>query len=272
MPQIFDRKKLHLDKQRAFGLNEGEDFLFQKSASILYERLMLLNIWNNKSINNKPHKPPGEKIKVLEVGAKHGILTHYLMKHFTDLIVTDTATNLLARNPCQNQIIVDDEELEFENLSYDLIVSSLNLHWINNIHEFLKKIYCALRQNGYFLASFIAGGSLKSLRKLFIELELSLGLPCAPHISPFIKQEDITHLMQISGFSSCITDSEIFEIHYSNVKKLLYDLKNMGESNKLINQYGKPLSKKLYYNLMDCERNKNFITEFEIIIVTGKKL
>jgi SAM-dependent methyltransferase len=59
-----------------------------------------------------------------------------------------------------------DEEgsLPFAPASVDLIVSNLDMHWINDLPGFLKRCKQALKPDGVFLASMLGGATLQELR------------------------------------------------------------------------------------------------------------
>jgi hypothetical protein len=252
MNQIFSHSKLKLDRDYSAKFIK-DNFLRQYAADSIISRLEILKLYSGS---------------VLEIGAHAGLLTSKLSKLF-DIKVTDSSSVLLGLNPCSEQINIDDEALELKAFENDLILSSLNLHWINDVLLFLGKIYYSLKPDGFFIANFIGGSSLRSLRKKLVELEIELGLPARPHVSPFITKEDITGLMRKVGFASVITESDCLEVEHPNILSLMRDLKNMGESNKLIKASGQTLGKSLYLSVKNSP--EKFITEFEIITVCGKK-
>jgi SAM-dependent methyltransferase len=256
MIQIFNRKKLRLDRDYCATYSD-ENFLRKIAANGIVQRLNLLDINSGKSF----------KIKALEIGAGRGELTSQLTNF--ELTVTDSSCLMLDLNPCKKSINIDDEDLDLIDSSNDLILSCLNLHWINDVEGFLHKVYSNLKPSGFFVANFIGGRSLRSLRKKLIDSEILLNLPSRPHISPFISIEDATALMKRAGFASIVSDFDILEVEYPNCLGLMRELKNLGESNKLIKYTCQTFGKSLYLHLKSL--NESFTTEFEIITICGKK-
>jgi len=247
---IFDKLKLKLDRDKAAD-SANDNFLRKHAAKIIINWIEMFGINSGK---------------ILELGAFTGHLSQYL-KNF-DLTVSDISRGALEINPCKNQIIADEESLEFD--SYDMILSSMNLHWINFVQIFLSKVYKALNPGGRFIANFIGEDSLKSLRSKLAEMEIQTNSLSMPHVSPFITKQDITRLMQGAGFKDIITDSDLLEVSYPNVLSAMRDLKKMGESNKIISCIGQSLAPKVYKELLN--HNGEFVTEFTIITIFGKKL
>jgi len=246
---IFDKIKVKLDRDKAVNF-ASDHFLREHAAKTILNWLGMFEIKSGR---------------VLELGAFTGHLSQHL-KDF-DLTVSDISQEALKINPCKNQIIGDEESLEFDG--YDIILSSMNLHWINFVQSFLAKVYNALKPGGRFIANFIGEDSLKSLRSELITLELQTNSLSMPHISPFITKQDITHLMQMAGFKDIITDSELLEVVYPNVLGAMKDLKKMGESNKIISSMGLGIIPSVYKELLN--NKAEFTTEFTIITVSGKK-
>lgn len=60
--------------------------------------------------------------------------------------------------------VLDEENIKFEDNSLDLVVSSLNLHWVNNLPGAFSNIIKSLKEDGVFLASVFGGDTLYELR------------------------------------------------------------------------------------------------------------
>lgn len=77
--------------------------------------------------------------------------------------------------------------MQFDENTLDLVVSSLSLHWINDLPNCFASILKSLKPDGVFIASLFGGETLFELRSALqlAEIERKGGL--APHISPFTK-------------------------------------------------------------------------------------
>lgn len=104
--------------------------------------------------------PRLDGLSILELGCGMGDFSKYCIeqgaKHVTAL---DISTNMLEiarsnnnhpRISFRNESI---ENMEISENSYDLIVSSLALHYVENYHEVLQKMNKALKQGGYLVFS-----------------------------------------------------------------------------------------------------------------------
>lgn len=267
--RIFCRKKLRKNRDRALYSNPKYDFLFEYSAESLVSKLEDLFVGSTKP---KEHINHNSRPTILELGARHGVLSRLLSNVFPAalIITSELSLQLLQANPAKLKLVLDEEKLCFSDNSFDIILSSLNLHWINNIPDFLKQIKSILKPNGVFIASFIGGESLMSLRKNLVIAESNAELPNRPHLSPMITHSSITHLLQTIGFRDIVTDKETITVEYQGVLSLMYDLKYMGESAAFDNSHNYALGKRVLYNLQKIY-TAPFEEYFEIITLTIRK-
>ena len=62
------------------------------------------------------------------------------------------------------KMVADEESLPFEPNSFDLIVSSLALHWVNQLPSTFSQIIKCLRPDGVFIGAVFGGDTLYELR------------------------------------------------------------------------------------------------------------
>ncbi|KAG7929206.1 hypothetical protein KL934_005264 [Ogataea polymorpha] len=112
---------------------------------------------------------------------------------------------------------------------FNVIVSNLSLHWINDLPTVFKKLYNSLQPNGCFVGSMFAGDTLFELRTALqlAEMERCGGL--SPRVSPFVESSDVGTLMQKAGFQMLTIDVEEIVVEYPDVLALMKDLQLMGD-------------------------------------------
>ena len=128
-------------------------------------------------------------------------------------------------------VAADEEFLPFAPASFDLVIASLSLHWINDLPGALIQLRRALRPDGLFLASMPALGSLAELRTALTDAELALAGGASPRVSPFPDLPDCAGLLQRAGFSAPVVDLEEVVVRYADPFRLLADLRAAGETN-----------------------------------------
>ena len=130
-------------------------------------------------------------------------------------------------------VAADEEFLPFAPASFDLVVASLSLHWVNDLPGALIQLRLALRPDGLLLASLPALGTLAELRQALTEAEAALTGGAAPRVSPFAELRDCAALLQRAGFTLPVADVEELRLLYADPFALLRDLRAAGEANAL---------------------------------------
>lgn len=62
------------------------------------------------------------------------------------------------------RIVADEEKIPLEPNSIDIVLSSMSLHWINDLPGVFAQIRKILKPDGVFIAALLGGDTLKELR------------------------------------------------------------------------------------------------------------
>jgi SAM-dependent methyltransferase len=219
---VFDRRAVRLHRERAAAHLAEHDFLFCEVADRLAERLDDIN-----------RRFP----RALEIGARAGALSARLTGRggIETLVRCDLSPRALRAGECAKQphlaVTADEEFLPFAPASFDLILSCLSLHWVNDLPGALIQIRRALKPDGLFLAALFGGATLGELREALLEAEIAEYGGAGPRVSPFADVRDAGGLLQRAGFALPVVDSDTITVSYSNALDLMRDLRGMGESN-----------------------------------------
>jgi NADH dehydrogenase [ubiquinone] 1 alpha subcomplex assembly factor 5 len=133
-----------------------------------------------------------------------------------------------ARGPA---VVADEEALPFAAGRFDLVVSAMDLHWVNDLPGTLIQIRRILKPDGLFLGAMLGGGTLWQLRQSLAAAESEIEGGLSPRVSPFADLRDAAGLLMRAGFALPVADSETIEVEYSNALALMRELGAMGESN-----------------------------------------
>ena len=68
-------------------------------------------------------------------------------------------------------VLADEESLPLQENSVDLVLSSMSMHWINDLPGALEQVHRALKPDGVFLAAMVGGATLNELRMSFVAAE-----------------------------------------------------------------------------------------------------
>ena len=173
------------------------------------------------------------------------------------------------------RLVVDEERLPFAPASLDLIVSSLALHWINDLVGALIQIRHALKPDGLFLGAILGGATLTELRQALTVAEVEIVGGAGPRVSPFADAHDAASLLQRAGFALPVVDVDTVTVRYGHSLSLMADLRAMGEANALFERPATPLTRRILARADEIYRERfsqpdgRIVATFEIITLTG---
>jgi SAM-dependent methyltransferase len=127
----------------------------------------------------------------------------------------------------------DEEALPFSESSFDLVVSALSLHAVNDLPGSLLQIRRVLKPDGLFLGALFGGDTLQEVRRAFAQGESEILGGISPRVAPFADVREMGGLLQRAGFALPVVDSEKTIVRYRSFKTLHDDLKALGETNAL---------------------------------------
>ena len=258
---IFDRKLLARRRARAAAQIRDCDFLLQRAADDIVERLRLVR---------------RQFPVVLDLGAHHGLLGRRIgaLPGVSVVIEADLSPELLAQ--CAGlRVVADEEFLPFRDRSLDLVVSGLSLHFVNDLPGALLQIRRALKPDGLFLGAMLGGQTLTELRHAFVLAEDEVDGGASPRVAPFADVRDLGGLLQRAGFALPVTDVDVFTVTYGSPLRLMQELKAMGASNMLVARRRRFMTRRMLTRAAEIyvERfgrpDGRVPATFEIITLTG---
>ena len=116
---------------------------------------------------------------------------------------------------------------------FDYVFDFMGFHWINDPLLYLSLIKLMLKKGGFYGCGFLGGTTLKEFRQVLIEADIDFFGGAFGRVSPMIKPEAATRLLQSAGFTDVVVDHEEVLVGYQSLKDLVMDLRHMGETNAL---------------------------------------
>ena len=258
---VFDRSLLTARRNRFAGEASAYDFLLQRVADDMIERLGAVQRTFPVAV---------------DLGAHHGIIGDRLrlLPGVETVISTDSAWRLLmqCRPP---RVLADEEFLPFRDGSLDLVVSGLALQYVNDLPGTLVQIRRALKPDGLLLAALLGGQTLHELRDAFLQAEAEVQGGVSPRVAPFADVRDLGSLLQRAGFALPVTDADVVTVTYASPLALMRELQRMGASNVLRARRRLPLRRQTLMRACEIyvERyvrpDGRIPATFEIIMLTG---
>ena len=211
---VFDRRAVRRHRDRAAGLVDGVADLLRDAAERLLDRLDDMT---------------GAFGSALDVGGR-GVVAPLLRARGIAVVSCDLSPAMAAANGGP-AVAADEELLPFAPGSFDLVVASLSLHWVNDLPGALIQLRRALRPDGLLLASVPVLGTLGELRAALMAAEMALTGGASPRVSPFPTLPDCAGLLQRAGFAAPVVDLDEIVVRYADPFSLIRDLRTAGETN-----------------------------------------
>lgn len=259
--EIFDRALLARRRDRVAGQAAASDFLLRRVADDLLERLALVR-------RTFP--------LVLDLGAHHGLLGPRLraMRDVAIVVEADRSLPLLAQC-APPKVQADEELLPFRDGAFDLVISALALHFVNDLPGSLIQICRALKPDGLFMGALLGGATLTELRTAFFLAEDEVEGGASPRVAPFADVRDLGALLQRAGFALPVVDSDTVVATYPTALHLMRDLRAMGAGNVLSLRRRAPLKRKTLTRVCQVYADRfgrpdgRVPATFEILTMTG---
>ncbi len=213
--RVFDRRLVARRRDRAAGTVDAVAPVLAVAADLLLDRL--------DDTTRRFHR-------ALDLGGR-GVVAPRLRARGVGFVVSLDLSPRMAARAGGLPVAGDEEWLPFAPGSFDLVVASLSLHWVNDLPGAMVQVRRALRPDGLFLASFPGLGTLQPLREALGEAEVALRGGLSPRVSPFPELRDLAGLLQRAGFALPVADQETLPLAYRTPMALVADLRAAGETN-----------------------------------------
>ncbi len=214
---VFDRRAVRRHRDRAAARLDDHAFLLAAVAERLADRL-----------DDVRRRFP----LALDLGCHGGQLGRALAGRggIETIVHCDLSPAMVARTGGPG-VAADEERLPFADARFDLILSCLSLHWVNDLPGALVQIRRALKPDGLFLAAMLGGDTLSELRQALAEAEIEGEGGLSPRVSPFAEVRDAGDLLVRAGFALPVADGDVIRVSYADPFRLMADLRGMGETN-----------------------------------------
>jgi len=270
--EVFNRRLVRQRRDRAAAGFDDASFLFDEVASRLIDRL-----------DDTTRRFPA----ALDLGCRTGRLAAALLQGTTGnlggrggveyLVQMELSSDMatLAARTGWPTVTADEEALPFADASFDLVLSNLGLHWVNDLPGALVQIRRTLKPDGLFLATLFGTETLAELRTSLAEAEIANDGGLSPRVSPFVDVRDAGALMQRAGFALPVVDAETITVSYAEPFKLLTDLRAMAETNAVLERRKVPLKRTTLvdalarYATTFTDEDGRHPATFQIITLTG---
>ena len=179
-------------------------------------------------------------------------MTPALSTRVSELVAADSSETMLFRDAdlpfnkdinITRHVVADEESLAYDSETFDLVMSSFSLHWINDLPGVLTKINDVLKPDAPFLGAMVGGDTLFELRTSLQLAEQEQRGGMSPRVSPLADVRDMGGLMQKAGFKMLTIDVDDIIVDYPDSMALMKDLQAMGENNAVLGREMGPVGR-----------------------------
>jgi NADH dehydrogenase [ubiquinone] 1 alpha subcomplex assembly factor 5 len=245
-PAIFDRTLLNHRRARVAATAQNHDFLLDRVADDFAERLSIVQRTFKAGLNIEAH---------------HGALSSRLR-------TLPNVINIIDAN-------TDHDSLALPPETYDLVVSGLSLHLVNDLPGALIQLRHVLRPDGLLLASLLGGDTLTELRQSWLIAEDEICGGASPRVAPFADVRALGALLQRAGFALPVADTDTVAVTYASPLHLMREIKAMGASNMLTQRRRTPVTRHLLMRACEIYQDRygspdgRIKATFEIVTLTA---
>ncbi|MCJ1351496.1 MAG: hypothetical protein MMC33_001480 [Icmadophila ericetorum] len=234
MLQVFNRNTKYLQKERAaVNIEDSRKDISRHFPSVLDFGANACNIARALSRPDPDPDPSKPKSPLLSTRISHLTCAESsptLLNRDVDLPFND----LLPGIERHVLPLHSEENLPFEDNTFDAVLSASSLHWINNLPAVLSHINRVLKPDCPFIAAMFGGDTLFELRTSLQLAEQDRRGGVSTHVSPLADVRDVGGLLQKAGFKMLTVDVDDIIVDYPSSFALMTDLQAMGESNAVL--------------------------------------
>ncbi|XP_022888058.1 putative methyltransferase At1g22800, mitochondrial isoform X1 [Olea europaea var. sylvestris] len=270
--KIFDRNLKRRQRDRAAWLMRPNDSLLDTVAENLLDRLE----------DCKRTFPTalcmGGSLEAImrSIRGRGGIEKLIMMDASYDMVklCKESEQDLPNKNVETSFIVADEEFLPVNECSLDLVISSLGLHWTNDLPGAMIQSRLALKPDGLFLAAIFGGETLKELRIACTVAQMEREGGISPRLSPLAQVRDAGNLLTRAGFTLPGVDMDEYTVRYDSALELIEHLRAMGETNALLQsskflKRDTALATAAVYESMFAAEDGTIPATFQVIYMTG---
>lgn len=229
-PELFDRSLLRQRRARFAREIEEREVLIAHVAREIAERVGIM-------LRAFP--------RALDLGAYRGLLGRTIaeLPSVEEVVYAESVLAYAQRCP-RPAVVCDEDLLPFRNSAFNLIVSGLALHRVNDLPGSLIQIRRALAPDGLFMAAALGANALTELRECLLKAEEEIDGGVSPRVSPFGDVRAYGALLQRAGFALPVADAEAIQVIYPSPRALMQEIRALGGGNVLMARSKRPLSRR----------------------------
>ena len=252
--QIFDAKRRRAKRARGARIFERATFLHERIEDDILDRLETVMREFPNALVVGAHQP--DHLVTEKSGIGH-------------LVIADSVPARLAHTATAHKAVLFDEEfIPFADQSFDLVISILGLHAVNDPVGSLVQYRRLLRPDGLFIGVVFGGDTLERQKLTLIQIESEITGGAALRFAPMADIRQWGAALSRAGFALPVTDRDSVRVSYSDPQNLRTDLRAWGEGAAFADASG-PINRHVAAQFLAQLSDKKNEALYELMILTG---
>jgi len=205
--------------------------------------------------------------KIIDLGCGTGFVKKYLLQHGSNNIFECDISLSMLKKSCDpssknHKVCCDFNNLPFAKHSFDIVISSFSLQWLDDFDLFLPQIHTLLKDEGKLIFAIPNSESFEELKRLNLFT-----------LNELPKNDLIKQMLEKHGFKELLFSQEVLIQEFPDPFKAVKFIKNIGAnySPKSITSEKLVSTLRSFY-LKNCgDKNKNFRLSWKISFFCLKK-
>ena len=200
---------------------------------------------------------------ILDIGSGTGIISQITGLQPTQIDISQKMCEI------SGSICADAEELPFKDESFDFVISSLTIQWLDDLKQLCSEIKRVLKPGGRFALSSFSSGTLQELNDCYSYLDQK------KHLINFTSSMQIFAAMKMAGLEGVEIHSQNIVYQHRNLKEILNSMRKIGATYPVNVASG--LKGKKYFEKLEniykakFEKGGTIPVTWQAIYISGRK-
>jgi len=219
-------------------------------------------------------EPKTDQLNVLDLGCGPGncfplVQSVWPNIHYTGIDIAEGMLQIANQNfPQASWLHADMQQLPLDDDSFDLIVSSSSMQWLDDVIPAFNESYRLLKSGGELWLSLYIDGTLSSVKQAWSRLDSQ------QHINEFKQADDIVQQLTQAGFNISFQQQQLLTQPFDHVLELLRSIKTIGAHQVKRDNQGASLTKaslKLLQAHLKQLQKGAIVAEYETLFIHAMK-
>mgnify|MGYP000146595966 CR=1 FL=1 len=139
-----------------------------------------------------------------------------------------------------------EESWNYPSKTFDLVISNLNMHWLNSLHSTVAKWKDSLKEQGVLIGCTMGEDTLQELRIALHLANVERKGEKLSSVNSMLSFSDVYSMLERLQFQKLTAEKDTHSLYFEDMFCLMSFLQSIGENNSSLNRKSDP-SKEVFY-------------------------